>query len=343
MKLPFSFGTNLLFRLVFPGMILAAAAAPGLEALLRALAVPEPVEPLTYIPVMVVFFGWFVSLCDMPIYMLYEGRRFWPDRLLRWGLRREERRLRHLEEVAERARRADDQRRFVEASVEMSRFPLDRNGEPYAAMPTRLGNLIHEYETYPRQKYGLDSVFFFYRLWVAIDDDLREELDSKQAAVDGSLYLSFCLLLTALSFLGYALLQLFSGAVVPWVGPWWFSLLLALAAMACSALVYRLSLQAHAQYGEFYKALFDQHRTKLDFKDVLAYLAEATGDPQLASLGVKEANMAVWRYLRWHKIRLPGEDSNRSFEEVVRLRKRDAESRAAGGAGERTRSLLPQP
>jgi hypothetical protein len=53
--------------------------------------------------------------------------------------------------------------------------------------------------------------------------------------------------------------------------------------------------------------------------------------------------MAVWRYLRWHKVRLPGEDSNRSFEEVVRLRERDAENRVAGSAGERARSLLPQP
>ena len=53
--------------------------------------------------------------------------------------------------------------------------------------------------------------------------------------------------------------------------------------------------------------------------------------------------MAVWRYLRWHKVRLPGEDSNRSFEELVRLRKRDAENQDARGSGERARSLLPQP
>jgi hypothetical protein len=70
-------------------------------------------------------------------------------------------------------------------------------------MPTRLGNLTYEYELYPNCKYGLDSVFFFYRTWVSIDKDLRDELDRKQASVDGAFYLSFVLALAALWFFGW--------------------------------------------------------------------------------------------------------------------------------------------
>jgi len=320
MKLPFSFGTNLLFRLVLPGLILAGAIAPGIEALLRALWTGSAPDPLTYIPLLVVFLGWLISLCDMPIYMAFEGRRFWPTVLVRRGIRAEERRLGHLLEAAEQAHRRGDVRRHLELSVLASQFPLGPDGRPYAAMPTRLGNLIYEYELYPLRKYGLDSVFFYYRLWVAIDHELRDELDSKQATVDAALYVVAAVLVMALCLAGYGTAQLAAGAAFPWLGPGWVTLALAAACVVLAALIYRLSLPAHAQYGEFYKALFDQHRNRIEFTDLLDYLARATGDPDLAHQDFRNANQAVWRYLRWHRVRLHGESRNRNVEEVIAAR-----------------------
>lgn len=202
MKLPFSFGINLLFRLVFPGIVLALVLAPGIEALLR--WSDNQVEPLAYVPAVAVLLGWLLSLCDMPIYMIYEGRRFWPQPLLRRGIRREQRRLERLQRKADEALDQGDRGRYVELSIQIAQFPLDERGERHATMPTRLGNLICEYELYPRQKYGLDSVFFFYRIWVTIPEDLREEIDGKQAAVDGALYTACVLLLAAPVFAIYA-------------------------------------------------------------------------------------------------------------------------------------------
>ena len=343
MKLPLTFGTDqLLFRLVLPGLILALVLWPAVVSIDGA-----AVDPLLYLPLVALFGGWLLGLCDTQIYMLYEGRRYWPMRLRGSALRREQRRLRRLEEGAERARASGDRQRYLEACSDIARFPLGPDGARYAAMPTRLGNLMYEYELYPSCKYGLDSVFFFYRIWVSIDKDLRDEIDRKQASVDGAVYLSFVLALAALWFLvwfgidlaadGYGrsarhLSPWFSGVLdgieFAWALPTWVNLALSGICLVLAYGVYRLSLYAHAQYGEFYKALFDQHRSRLQHQDVLEYLAQATGDRSLDTADFKQANIAVWRYLRWHKVRLSGQDENCNLEAVLAAR-RDEDAPAA--------------
>lgn len=317
MKLPFTFGTNqLLFRLVFPGLLLAMALAPLMLRLLRSWGAElgeSEYLGFTYFGLVALFTGWAISLCDMPIHMFYEGRRFWPRPLLQLGVWLERWRLERLQARADSALGRGDRHAYLEASVDISRFPLDADGQPYAAMPTRLGNLIYEYETYPSTKYGLDSVFFFYRIWVSLDDDLRDEVDRKQAAVDSAIYISFSLGLASLLLVGYGL----ADVRVPGLTEWEV-FLLAAGCLAVGHLVYRLSLHAHAQFGEFYKALFDQYRDLIKRDEVLAYLAQATGDRGLAEGDVTERNRTLWRYLRWHRVRPTGTSSNRNFEDVVR-------------------------
>ena len=343
MKLPFTFGTDqLLFRLVLPGLILALLLWPAGVSVDGA-----SVDPLLYLPVVALFAGWLLGLCDTQIYMLYEGRRYWPMRLRCRALRREQRRLRRLEASVERARASGDRQRYLEACSDIARFPLAPDGERYAAMPTRLGNLMYEYELYPSCKYGLDSVFFFYRIWVSIDKDLRDEIDRKQASVDGALYLSFVLALAAVWFFAWFWILLAadsSGRSVQSLSPWllglgerielawalptWVNLQLSGICLVLAYGVYRLSLYAHAQYGEFFKALFDQHRSRLQHQDLLDYLAQATGDPSLGAADFKQANAAVWRYLRWHKVRLSGQAENRNLEAILAAR-RDEDAPAA--------------
>jgi hypothetical protein len=96
----------------------------------------------------------------------------------------------------------------------------------------------------------------------------------------------------------------------------WANLLLSGIFLLLAYGVYRLSLCAHAQYGEFFKALFDQHRSLLQHRDVLEYLVQATGNRSLSTADFKEANMAIWRYLRWHKVRLTGQEENSNFESI---------------------------
>jgi hypothetical protein len=75
-------------------------------------------------------------------------------------------------------------------------------------------------------------------------------------------------------------------------------------------LVYRLSLPAHAQFGELFKSLFDQYRSRLQFDDLLNDVASIMGGPTLQSLRQREKNRIVWRYLRWHRIRNDGTGKN---------------------------------
>ena len=344
MKLPFTFGTDqLLFRLVLPGLILALLLSPAVVSVDGA-----SVDPLLYLPVLALFAGWLLGLCDTQIYMLYEGRRYWPMRLRCRALRREQRRLLRLQVSAERARATGDRQRYLEACSDIARFPLAPDGERYAAMPTRLGNLMYEYELYPSCKYGLDSVFFFYRIWVSIDKDLRDEIDRKQASVDGALYLSFVLALAAVWFFLWFWLALAADAYgqsvqswsawlfgskgrveLAWALPTWVNLQLSGMCLVLAHGVYRVSLYAHAQYGEFFKALFDQHRSRLQHQDLLDYLAQATGDHSLGGADFKQANRAVWRYLRWHKVRLSGQEENRNLEAILAARRDEGGSAAA--------------
>jgi hypothetical protein len=329
MKLPLTLSTEqLLYRLVLPGLILALVMWPAVVSIDRA-----PLDPLLYLPFVALFGGWLLGLCDTQIYMLYEGRRYWPTWLRGWALRREQNRLQRLQATAEQTRANGDRARYLEACSDIARFPLGPDGERHAAMPTRLGNLMYEYELYPSSKYGLDSVFFFYRIWVSIDKDLRDEIGRKQASVDGALYLSFVLALAAVWFFAWFWLLLATPgygrsleALLPWLlgerirfawaVPIWANLLLSGICLLLASGVYRLSLCAHAQYGEFFKALFDQHRSLLQHRDLLEYLVQATGDSSLGAADFKEANMAIWRYLRWHRVRLSGQEANRNLETI---------------------------
>jgi hypothetical protein len=111
MKLPFEFGTKLVFRLVFPGVILAAATTPLVNAVLDITEIRIKIEYL--FPIETLAWGWLVVVCDMHIYMLFEGRRYWPDVIRRFFLRREEARLQRLRAIA-KSSEGKDKRKFLE-------------------------------------------------------------------------------------------------------------------------------------------------------------------------------------------------------------------------------------
>ncbi len=310
MKLPFDFSIKLIFRLVFPGTILAAALVPGLHAILHALGLSIKFEYL--FPIEVIAWGWAIVVSDMAIYMLFEGRRFWPGpirKLLLWCQRR---RLKRLSKIVIDTPDDIDPRRLAEAEVEYALYPVNEKSEAYVEHPTRLGNILESFETYPDVKYGLDAVFYWYRLWVVLDKDLREELDSSQAVMDSTVYASFVLYVSALVMLVYAgigdaanirWLHWLSAVKLPYVPTPSVLCLMAAGCLVLGFVVYRLSLNAHAQYGELFKSVFDQYRSKLMFDDILKHIARIMGVPTLMSKSQREKNEIVWRYLRWHLIR----------------------------------------
>ena len=320
MKFPFDFSITLIFRLIFPGLVLAAAFIPALHTAAYEAGLSFSLG--SAFPFEVVFWGWLIVLADQPIYMLYEGRRYWPKRIWRHGLDRERTRLRKLRV---RARRADPLR-FTEESIRLLDFPLNSKGQPEARNPTRLGNLLASYETYPRRIYGLDAIFYWYRIWLVLAKELREELDQSQAIADSALYVSFSLMIAAIMCVIYFIMKLpYPGQFEPiflFYAP--TANVLSVLAIICFALsyaMYRIALFAQRQYGELFKALFDQCHDKLNFvNEVVELVGTLGGDTNVTP---RERYAMVSRYLRWHRIRPPGEKNNVTPEAwQVRLAKR---------------------
>jgi hypothetical protein len=267
MKLPFTFSFASLLRLFLPGLILGGALYPWAISLLYAANIHVADEYL--MSALVLFSGWLTTLLDMHIYMFFEGRRFWPKSLWSRALRFEQTRLRHLEEKEREARNAfnasadpDQGRAYHEASIEIRRFPIDpETGEPKALCPTRLGNLLSSFEGYSSLIYGLDAAFSWPRIWMQLDKDLRSEIDNRQALADSGLYVSFALIASAISLLMLPIMYLF---VEKTAVKFSTSMMMGFALMSAglSYMVYRMSMHAHAQFGETWKAVFDVYHEK---------------------------------------------------------------------------------
>lgn len=300
MKLPFDFGIRFVLRLVAPGALLAAVVLPIVRRL-DALLYPGLSDAVLFIATGLAC-GFALLLLDMPIYMLFEGRRYWPERLRSWGVSRQQSRLDRLQA---RANAATSDRR-VEFDILAAQYPLKSvTGEPYARYPTRLGNLLESFETYPTVKYGMDGVFFWPRLWVTIDKDLREELDSAQAVVDGALYTSAVFALAGFICLGYWIAGVFA--------IWWQAPLSTIGCLLLSWLLYLTAIPRYAQYGELFAAVFDQHRGKLNAGTLLNDLDEHARNPAVTRSD-REQWRAIFRFLRWHLYRATPRAPNKTVK-----------------------------
>jgi hypothetical protein len=300
MKLPFTLSVKLVFRLLLPGFVLALGMMPIVQIILEKLRVEASMD-LT-VSVTTLFFGWLFVVLDMPLYMIFEGRRYWPAWLWRVFVEREQRRLRRLEADIQRYR-ATDRNRYVEASVELRYFPINKEDRFEAAFPTRLGNLLAAYEGYSLRVYGMDSVFYWYRIWLVLDDDLRQEIDGQQALADSTLYSAAALYISAGLCALYALLR---SAGFLWISHLpdprllaVFALLLLLAGYA----LYRSSLHLHAQFGEIFKSVFDMCRDKVSVDWALDRVNEIDLNADAKSLSPRERYEVAWRYLHNNKLR----------------------------------------
>jgi hypothetical protein len=289
--LPYDFGTRFILRLLVPAAILAAALYP-VGRRLQITGLPVLSDSLLFVALCLAA-SFFLLLLDMPVYMVFQGRRFWPTTLRRVGVAREARRLERLRALADSA---SDAKVKLEFDLQIAEFPLERaTGEARAMYPTRLGNLLASFETYPNLKYGLDGVFFWPRLWVSIDKDLREELDSAQAVVDSAVYSCTAFGLGAFLFAAYGVFLNDSITIM------WF--VACPASLLFSFICYRAALPRYAQYGQLFAAIFDQHRDKLRYSSLLSDLDAHMKGARSPARSDREAARAVWRFLRWHRYR----------------------------------------
>jgi hypothetical protein len=107
-------------------------------------------------------------------------------------------------------------------------------------MPTRLGNLLRAAETRPGEKYGLDAVQVWPRLWLVLPDSTKDEISASGADLNTS-----------------ATWWTWSALVAVWTV---LTPLALVAAAVAAALSYGALLQSAARYGQLVEAAFDVHR-----------------------------------------------------------------------------------
>lgn len=175
----------------------------------------------------------------MTLTRIWEG--YWPRWLARPGVAVQRRRWQRLDLRTP----GGYARRYRE-------FPIDGSD----LLPTRLGNVLRAAESYPGdpERYGLDAVFFWPRLYLVLPTDVREQVDRCRGALDRAV-------LTA------GLGVLFPFAAVPVVvwsgGGWWLWLIGAGAAGVVAVLAYRSAVDGALAFGEILRGCFDLHRLTL--------------------------------------------------------------------------------
>lgn len=115
---------------------------------------------------------------------------------------------------------------------------------PWRRMPTRTGTILRSAESWPYDKYGLETTAVWPRLWLVLPQETRDELVAARRAVNGSVAAA----LWGLLFTGFA-------ALTPWAAP---------AGLLVAVLALRVWLPDRAQtFGDLLESAFDVHRTLL--------------------------------------------------------------------------------
>jgi len=187
-----------------------------------------------------------VDALNISVLRLLEG--YWPrwlGRLRRWSVRRLERRIGEREARLQvlAARRAT---LTAEETAELAALQQELHGVPALPvhyMPTRFGNMLRAAERRIGEKYGLEVVVCWPRLWLLLSDGARREIADARAQVD--IGARFCL--WGVLFVGW-------GAVA-----WWAVIL----GGAIAVGAYRWMLGAADVYASLLESCFDVSRAAL--------------------------------------------------------------------------------
>lgn len=134
----------------------------------------------------------------------------------------------------------EERQDYIQTDLQLSEFP-----DTGRVLPTRLGNILRSAEDRCAEKYGLDAIICWPRLWLLLPDAVKTELTAAREALN----------LTARLWLWGMLFCLW--APMFWV--WWPLLLGLLTAW----LSHQWMLQAAQVYGDLLESAFDLYRFNL--------------------------------------------------------------------------------
>lgn len=189
-------------RVVMPGIVVTLGVHPIIELRLRDVMSNYGLSDSVVVLVAeIMVFGLLLSSATQWVYYVYEGFRLsWITWVAGWWNRR------HLRKQIKRAAELKGTKKYEELPPEVQDklsliqedlrdFPLRRvqGGQPerYVDRPTRIGNIITTYELYPRTRYGIDGVFYWFHLLGCAPDSTRQEFDDQYAFAESLVLTSF--------------------------------------------------------------------------------------------------------------------------------------------------------
>ena len=189
-----------------------------------------------------------VQRFDLFVLKFLEG--YWPGWLYplrRWMIRQQERNFKRKDERWQTLAKKKDTpvitneelEEYVTLDGQLMQFP----SQPNRLMPTKLGNILRASESRPFDKYGLDAVICWPRLWLVLPDGVKKELQEARSNLN-----------TAVRFWLWSLL------FIVWiVWAWW-----AIPAGLLGAIfAYYWAVDAASVYCSLLESAFDLYRLEL--------------------------------------------------------------------------------
>jgi hypothetical protein len=137
----------------------------------------------------------------------------------------------------------------------LSRYLAFAPAELGAMLPTRLGNTLRAAESYSGdgERWGLDAVFWWPRLYLIIPDSARGQVDEARASMDQMVVLSVLSAVFAAVAAGFGIAGL---PLAVWAS-------CAVGALVVSWLTYRAAVSSAAVFGDLVRSCFDLFRNDL--------------------------------------------------------------------------------
>ncbi len=260
-----AFGLPFFYRIALPGGIATVLSLPLLGRVLPQIGISP--DALTAGAVAFgLLVGFLLDLLDDDIYKIFEGVRWWPRWLRDWRTSRWQSHVDRL--IAQCDAAKDDAVGLGAIWSELTDFPQTSRGRPQATRPTRLGNIIAGYESYPHHRYGMNGTVYWPRLWTTLARDVRETIDRDWASADALVHLTAAFVLVGVAYIVTGVISLLAAAsggsvifesndvrlTAVYAG---FILVVAL------YVPYRLSLGAQRRNGATFRSTFDLYRGNL--------------------------------------------------------------------------------
>jgi hypothetical protein len=127
-------------------------------------------------------------------------------------------------------------------------------------LPSRLGNVIRSFESYPRRQYQMESIALWPRLMAVVDPDYRTAVAEAKALFDFTLNLTILSALLGTGLVIDALLRTWTDSVVLGLTG---GTPVAIGALVATLVFHRLTIGRAVAWGAVVKGAFDLYRWKL--------------------------------------------------------------------------------